>query len=64
MDFWLIALGDLPEDEWRIAMAWACGIPWRRLEEIDGRSHTTLRKIEARALHSLRVYEMRDVMNS
>ena len=64
MDFCLIALGDLPEDERRIAMARACGIPWRRLEEIDGRSHTTLRKIEARALHSLGVYEMRDVMNS
>ena len=30
MDFWLIALGDLPEDERRIAMARACGIPWRR----------------------------------
>ena len=53
MDFWLIALGNLPEDERRIAMARACGIPWRRLEEIDGRSHTTLRKIEARALQRL-----------
>ena len=50
MDFWLIALSSLPEDERRIVMARACGIPWRRLEEIDGRSHTTLRKIEANAL--------------
>ena len=53
MDFWLIALGNLPEDERRIAMARACGISWRRLEEIDGRSHTTLRKIEAKALQRL-----------
>ena len=53
MDLWLMALADLPEDERRIAMARACGIPWRRLEEIDGRSHTTLRKIEAKALQRL-----------
>lgn len=53
MDFWLLALAGLPEDERRIAMARACGIPWRRLEEIDGRSHTTLRKIETKALQIL-----------
>ena len=53
MDFWLIALSSLPEDERRIVMARACGIPWRRLEEIDGQSHTTLRKIEANALQLL-----------
>lgn len=32
----------------RLVWARACGVPWRRLEEIDGRSHTTLRKIVAR----------------
>lgn len=53
MDFWLVALANLPEDERRIAMARACGIPWQRLEEMDGRSHTALRKIEAKALQSL-----------
>ena len=53
MDFWLVALANLPEDERRIAMARAFGIPWRRLEGIDGLSHTTLRKIEARALQRL-----------
>ena len=36
MDFWLIALGDLPEDERRIALARACGIPWRRLSWMRG----------------------------
>ena len=53
MDFWLIALSILPEDERRIVMTRACGIPWLRLEEIDGRGHTTLRKIEANALQRL-----------
>ena len=33
----------------RIVLARAAGIPWRRLEEMDGRSHTTLRKVEVSA---------------
>lgn len=53
MDLWLVAVADLPQDERRIVMARACGIPWRRLEEIDGRSHTTLRKVEANGLQRL-----------
>lgn len=32
----------------RLVWARACGVPWRRLEDLDGRSHTTLRKIVAR----------------
>lgn len=32
----------------RLVWARACGIPWRRLEDLDGRSHVTLRKIVAR----------------
>ncbi|MAI00198.1 MAG: hypothetical protein CBD43_03165 [Gammaproteobacteria bacterium TMED183] len=37
----------------RIVLARAAGIPWRRLEEMDGRSHTTLRKVEVSALLKL-----------
>lgn len=43
----------LDEEARRIVMARAMGVPWRRLEEMDGRSHTTLRKIEASALLTL-----------
>jgi hypothetical protein len=34
----------------RIVWARACNIPWRRLEDMDGRSHVTLRKIYVEAL--------------
>lgn len=34
----------------RIVWARASGIPWRRLEDMDGRSHTTLRRIEREGL--------------
>ena len=53
IDQWLDALLDLPEDERRIVVARACRIPWRRLEEMDGRSHTTLRKVERLGLDKL-----------
>jgi hypothetical protein len=43
----------LDEVSRRIVMARAMGVPWRRLEEMDGRSHTTLRKIESSALLTL-----------
>lgn len=33
--------------ERRVLWARALGVPWRRLEDMDGRSHTTLRKVEA-----------------
>ncbi len=41
---WLLPLSG---EERRIVWARACGIAWRRLEDIDGRSHVTLRKIHA-----------------
>jgi hypothetical protein len=30
----------------RVIWARASGIPWRRLEDMDGRSHTTLRRLQ------------------
>jgi len=53
MEQWLDALLGVPEEERRIVVARACRIPWRRLEEMDGRSHTTLRKIERLGLDKL-----------
>ena len=53
MQFWVDHMLRLDEEARRIVMARAAGISWRRLEEIDGRSHTTLRKIEKTALLSL-----------
>ncbi|MEQ8816539.1 MAG: DUF6362 family protein [Thalassobaculum sp.] len=32
----------------RLVWARACRVPWRRLADLDGRSHVTLRKIVAR----------------
>lgn len=32
----------------RLVWARACRVPWRKLEDMDGRSHVTLRKIVAR----------------
>lgn len=53
MQYWVDQMLELNEESRRIVMARAAGIPWRRLEEIDGRSHTTLRKIEKNALYAL-----------
>ncbi len=53
MYYWLDAAMSIDEDWRRVVLARACRIPWRRLEEIDGRSHTTLRKIENSALATL-----------
>ena len=53
MQFWIYQILTLDEEKRRIVMARAAGIPWRRLEEIDGRSHTTLRKIEKTALNGM-----------
>ncbi|MQA64311.1 MAG: hypothetical protein GEU76_00170 [Alphaproteobacteria bacterium] len=47
---WLLWLEDAPR---RIAWARASGIPWRRLEDLDGRSHTTLRRVEGEALAAI-----------
>jgi hypothetical protein len=48
---WLLWVEDA---ERRIVWARACRIPWRRLEDLDGRSHTTLRKVEAGGLAAIR----------
>jgi hypothetical protein len=44
---WLFHCDD---DSRRIVWARACGVPWRRLEDMDGRSHVTLRKVLDRGL--------------
>lgn len=44
---WLWALAD---DERRLVMARAFRLPWRRIEDLDGRSDRTLRTAHARAL--------------
>jgi hypothetical protein len=53
MEYWLDIALKLNQQDRRIVLARACRIPWRRLEEIDGRSHTTLRKIERKSLAHL-----------
>lgn len=47
---WLFIL--TPEER-RIVWARACNIPWRALEDHDGRSHVTLRKVYVRGLTSI-----------
>lgn len=49
---WMFACD--PEQR-KIVWARACGVPWRKLEDIDGRSHVTLRRIEDRGLAAIRV---------
>lgn len=50
---WLFHCDD---DSRRVVWARACGIPWRRLEDIDGRSHVTLRKICDRGIADIHRY--------
>lgn len=47
---WLVACDG---EARRIVWARACGVPWRRLEDIDGRSHVTLRKVEDRGIRAI-----------
>jgi hypothetical protein len=47
---WLWPLAD---DERRIVMARAFRLPWRRLEDLDGRSERTLRAVHTRLLHRI-----------
>jgi hypothetical protein len=47
---WLIWLDDAAR---RIIWARASGISWRRLENLDGRSHSTLRRIEAKGFDDI-----------
>jgi hypothetical protein len=49
---WLLACDD---EARRLVWARANRIPWRKLEDIDGRSHVTLRKIVARGHDQIRV---------
>lgn len=44
------------DDSRRIVWARACGVPWRRLEDIDGRIHVTLRKVSDRGLRDIQRY--------
>jgi hypothetical protein len=37
----------------RIAWARASGVPWRKLEDVDGRSHVTLRRVHDRAIRAI-----------
>ena len=53
MQYWMDKMLSLDEESRRIVMARAAGMSWRKLEEVDGRSHTTLRKIEKCALNAL-----------
>ncbi|UUX51793.1 DUF6362 family protein [Nisaea acidiphila] len=48
---WMFACS--PEQR-RIVWARACGVPWRKLEDIDGRSHVTLRRIEDQGVSAIR----------
>ena len=57
MEYWLDLMLILDDDSRRIVMARACRITWRRLEEMDGRSHTTLRKVERRGLEVLALHK-------
>ncbi|MFN4281182.1 MAG: DUF6362 family protein [Alphaproteobacteria bacterium] len=40
-------------EERRIVWARACKIAWRKLEDLDGRSHTTLRKVRVAGLDAI-----------
>ena len=54
---WLLACEEV---ERRILWARACKVPWRKLEALDGRSHTTLRQVAGRGLEKVRRH-LRDV---
>jgi hypothetical protein len=47
---WLWPLAD---DERRLVMARAFRLPWRRIEDMDGRSERTLRNVHARVLKEI-----------
>lgn len=48
---WMFACSS---EQRKIVWARACGVPWRKLEDIDGRSHVTLRRIEDQGLSAIR----------
>ena len=47
---WLIPLS---VEQRRLLWARACGVPWRHLADMDGRSHVTLRKIWQHTLQTI-----------
>lgn len=54
---WLLACD---EEARKIVWARACRIPWRRLEDQDGRSYVTLRKIASRGHDQIRTYLLKN----
>lgn len=50
LDETLSWLWPLSDEERRLVMARAFRLPWRRIEDLDGRTERTLRKVHARAL--------------
>ncbi|MEQ8587659.1 MAG: DUF6362 family protein [Thalassobaculaceae bacterium] len=55
MDRTLAWLFSCDDEARRLVWARATGVSWRRLEDLDGRSHVTLRKIVARGHDQIRV---------
>lgn len=53
LDETLAWLWPLADDERRLVMARAFRLPWRRIEDLDGRSERTLRKVHATALEKI-----------
>jgi len=53
LDETLSWLWPLADDERRLVMARAFRLPWRRIEDLDGRSERTLRNLHARVLNAI-----------
>jgi hypothetical protein len=53
LDITLSWLWPLADEERRLVMARAFRIPWRRIEDLDGRSERTLRTIHAKVLERI-----------
>jgi len=53
LDETLAWLWPMADDERRLVMARAFRLPWRRIEDMDGRSERTLRTVHARALDAI-----------
>jgi hypothetical protein len=53
LDVTLAWLWPLADDERRLVMARAFRIPWRRIEDLDGRSERTLRTVHGKVLERI-----------
>jgi hypothetical protein len=53
LDETLAWLWPLAEDERRLIMARAFRLPWRRIEDLDGRAERTLRNVHGRVLSAI-----------